>query len=261
MRKTKAGIKVLLFGLFCLLVISTQTIVLLFTKGPKSYILPHLWYRAVCYVFGIRIRIKGTPFTAGQVLYMSNHLSYMDIPAIGCVIKASFVSKSEVKDWPLFGFLSTLQQTAFVERKRTEAGRQKNALQSRIEKGDSLIIFPEGTSTNGLQVIPFKSSLFALALLKSVPDLYIQPLTINVLEVDGHAPDTLDVRNIYAWPREMDTPLPEHLWRFAQTKGAVIELVFHDPLKAHDFENRKVLAKTAHERVSMGLTSVLKDAA
>ncbi|MCF8495494.1 MAG: 1-acyl-sn-glycerol-3-phosphate acyltransferase [Alphaproteobacteria bacterium] len=254
MGKAVAVFKLIAFAFLYVIVIPVQGTVLLFTKGPKSYILPRLWYAAVCRVFSIRVKIHGTPATTGQTLYMSNHLSYMDIAVIGSVIKASFVAKSDVAGWPLLGYLATLQQTAFVQRKRTEAGRQKNELQSRIESGESLTIFPEGTSTDGRDVLPFKSSLFALALLDATPDLHVQPVTVVLSSVAGRVPQTQEDRDLYAWHRDMDTPLADHLWRFAQTNGATITLIFHTPLKARDFGDRKALAQACQDAVSSGLS-------
>lgn len=249
----RGSIKILLFLMLVIVVIPTQGLVLLITKGPASYIIPRWWHKAVSMVFGIRYEIVGTPNQNHQTLYMSNHLSYLDISMIGGILNCSFVAKSEVAGWSLFGFLSKLQQTAFIQRKASEARSVKSQLQNRIAAGESLIIFPEGTSTSGFEVLPFKSSLFSLAMSEEAKDVYVQPMTISLLEVDGHKPRSKDEQNIYAWPLEMEMELHEHLWRFAKTKGAKLRIVFHEPLKASDFENRKVLAKTCHDNVSKGL--------
>jgi 1-acyl-sn-glycerol-3-phosphate acyltransferase len=254
MQKFAAVLKLAAFALNCLWVIPTQSLVLFITKGPASYYLPQLWHRALCFFFGIRWEIEGEPCTDRQVLYMSNHLSYLDIPMIASILRASFVAKSEVEGWALFGYLSTLQQTAFIQRKRSAIAREKKALQDRINEGESLIIFPEGTSTSGLEVLPFKSSLFALALGEDKPDLYIQPITIQLLEIDGHPPRSKEEQDLYAWPRDVDIDLHVHLWRFALTSGAKLRLTFHSPLRARDFADRKVLAKTCHDNVSKGLS-------
>jgi 1-acyl-sn-glycerol-3-phosphate acyltransferase len=207
----------------------------------------------VCAIFGIRHQIIGTPNVSHQTLYMSNHLSYLDIPLIGSFLQASFVAKSEVASWPVFGFLSKLQQTAFLERKRTAIVRETNSLQGRIKRGGSLIIFPEGTSTDGQMVLPFKSSLFTLALGEANDALYVQPMTLQVTSVDGRAPRSQDERDLYAWHIAMDTELPVHLWRFAKTSGALIRVTFHPPLQARAYSDRKMLAQTCHMAVMSGL--------
>ncbi|MCK5285302.1 MAG: 1-acyl-sn-glycerol-3-phosphate acyltransferase [Alphaproteobacteria bacterium] len=184
---------------------------------------------------------------------MSNHLSYLDIPLLGSIIKASFVSKSEVAKWPVFGYLATLVQTVFIQRKRSATGNHVNILQERINAGDSLIIFPEGTSTSGLNVLPFKSSLFSLAINDNNENLYIQPVTIKILEIDGHAPQSKEEHNIYAWPFDDDIELSKHLTRFAKITKTKIRITFHPTLKASDYNDRKVLAKACYEAVNSGL--------
>ncbi len=245
--------KLMLFAMLVILVVPTQGLILLITRGPFSYHLPTLWHAGVAKALGIRFTVTGTPNTGHQTLYMSNHLSYLDIPIIGGMIKASFVAKSEVEGWALFGFLATLQQTAFIQRKRSEIKKQKNSLQARIEDGQSLIIFPEGTSTDGREVLPFKSSLFSLVLFEGNDDLYIQPVSVSLLTTDKITPKTQDDLDLYAWHRDMDMELGSHLWRFAKARGATLNLNFHKPLRAKDYTDRKILAKTCHERVSMGL--------
>ncbi len=173
MRIFIAIFKFILFASFLIFIVPIQAVVLLFTKDKPSYILPQFFHRVTCFIFGIRIYLRGSPAFDHHLLFMSNHVSYLDIPVLGSIIKSSFVAKSEVSGWAVFGFLSTLQQTAFIKRKRTAITREAGALQQRIEGGESLIIFPEGTSTDGLSVDPFKSSLFSLSLLESAPDIMI----------------------------------------------------------------------------------------
>lgn len=244
-----ATLKIVLFLLWCLPMVPVQLLVLCFTKGKLAYFTPYIWHKGVCLIFGLRVKISGAPYKDSQTLYVSNHLSYLDIPVIGTVLRASFVAKKDVANWPVFGFLSKLQQTAFIERSRGAAAKEANALDSMMQAGKNLIVFPEGTSTDGRDVIPFKSSLFSLALKDLDQPLSIQPFSILIESVDGKTPDTQNLRDLYAWHRDMDTELPSHLWRFAKSRGAVIRLVFHAPIQARNFEDRKTLAKYCHEQV------------
>lgn len=253
MPKIKAILKLIAFAVICILVVPTQGLFVYFHKGPTSFIVPRLWHDIARRIFGIKIKVSGEINKSQQTIFMSNHLSYLDIPVIGSVLKGSFVAKSEVSGWPLFGFLATLQQTAFIQRKRSKIAQEKDSLQGRIARGDSLIIFAEGTSTSGFEVLPFKSSLFALALHDQNDGLYIQPVTVKLLCVDGQKPQTKEERDIYAWPRDVDIDLHHHLWRFAKTSGATIELVFHPAIAAKDYNDRKTLAKLCHDNVSKGL--------
>ncbi len=249
----KACFKFILFALITIPIVPAQYLLLLIHKGRGAYILPYLWQKGVCAIFGIKVKIIGKPHKASQTIYVSNHLSYLDIPVIGSVLRASFVAKKDVRSWAGFGFLSTLQQTAFISRDRADAKQAKNDLDEMLNDGKSLIIFPEGTSTDGKEVVPFKSSLFSIAMKENLKDIYVQPITLKMESVDGKPVKTQNDRDLYAWHINMDTPMEEHLLRFAKSRGAVISLNFHPPVKAHDFENRKTLAKACHEAVSNGL--------
>jgi 1-acyl-sn-glycerol-3-phosphate acyltransferase len=201
MGAAKATLKILFFVLGCILIMPLQGLVLLFTKGRGACVIPLIWHRAMCWNFQIRCKVVGTPNAAHQTLYMSNHISYLDISALSTVIPYSFVAKSEVQGWPLFGALAKLQRTAFIVRKRSQIVQETNAIAKRLEDGDSLIIFPEGTSSTGFDVLPFKSSLFTLALDGSAENLYVQPVTIRVLEVDGRKPSCTNIYGVL--PKQM----------------------------------------------------------
>jgi 1-acyl-sn-glycerol-3-phosphate acyltransferase len=254
MRTTIAALKFTAFVLLCLVVVPTQTLLLLLHKGRYSYVIPHLWHKGVCTIFGINVTTHGKPITDRQVFFVGNHLSYLDISLIATQICfASFVAKQDVSGWPVFGYLSKLQQTIFISRSRSAAIKGSNALEENLDKGKSLIIFPEGTSTDGLSVLPFKSSLFALLLKDKYKDLLIQPFTLEILSVDGKSPDTREIRNTYAWPFDDEIGLGTHLLRFAKGRGAQIVLTFHEPLSVSEYSDRKALAKTCHDAVSKGL--------
>ncbi|MEZ5813806.1 MAG: lysophospholipid acyltransferase family protein [Alphaproteobacteria bacterium] len=244
------------FALLCLLAVPFQLLLITFYKGRYAYILPHLWHKGVCAIFRIRVQKTGKIYTNSQVLYMSNHLSYLDIPAIASVLCfGSFVAKKDVASWPVFGFLSTLQQTAFISRSRGDAKKEASALDTMLENGKNLIIFPEGTSTDGQSVLDFKSSLFAIALREDLADIMIQPVTVKLLSVNGHPPETQEDRDLYAWHRDMDgsIELHHHLWSFAKSSGAALSITFHETIPAKNFPDRKTLAKACHEAVSNGL--------
>lgn len=215
--------------------------------------IPRLFHTLTCAVFQIRIEILGKPIKNRQMLFMSNHVSYLDIAVLGSVIPASFVAKKEVASWAFFNILAYLHQTAYIERKSTAIKRETSALEEKLARGRSFIIFPEATSTDGRSVWPFKSSLFALAISKNIS---VQPITLQILDVDGRDPDNQAVRELYAWHVHMDDPLTSHFWNFARGKGARLRLTFHEPLESQQFSDRKELAKACHDRVSKGLAAL-----
>ena len=122
-------------------------------------------------MIGFRVHTVGTNVSdpasgsgSGQpTLFLSNHVSYFDITVLGALIDGSFVAKSEVAGWPLFGMLAKLQRTVFVVRRQGQAGAQRDAVAERLTRGENLIVFPEGTSGDGTRALPFKSSLLAAA--------------------------------------------------------------------------------------------------
>ncbi len=252
MRTVRATLKMAFFALWSALLIPPQALLLMFYKGRGTYIIPSLWHRGMRTVFGIRCKIIGTPCRS-QTIFVSNHVSYLDIPLLGSLLKASFLAKSEVASWPVFGYFSKLQQCVYVERKKTAVTGAKADLEKLLDSGRSLIVFPEGTSTSGMDVLPFKTSLFSIT---DGHDINIQPITIALTQTDGKKPVTKDDYNIYSWPLEMETSLPEHLWLFAKTSGARILLTFHEPIHASAFPDRKALANACHACVANALRAV-----
>lgn len=256
----RAGFRMFLFALNCLWVIPSQSLMLLMTKGPASYVMPRLWQKLTAMIFNIRVETVGTPYTGSQTLYIANHMSYADIPALGGIIKGSFVAKKELRGWPLFGFLSTLQQTAFISRSRTDAQNEKNNLIDMMKAGKDLIIFPEGTSSDGTSVKPFKSSLFELPIElakgneKPVNgEIMLQPVTIRLMAVNDEPAEERDLRDLYCWYGDMT--LEPHLLALARTRKFNVRIVFHPPYRAKDYHSRKELCKLCYEDVVAGLSS------
>lgn len=236
-------------------IMAVQTPILWFTRGPKSYFFTRLYHAASCKVLGLKYEVIGEPVQDQQTLYVCNHMSYLDISVIGSIIRcASFIAKKEARTMPVYGYLSTMQQTAFISRDRKDAVHEKNALENMAAEGKSLILFPEGTSTDGSEVLPYKSSLFGIVLKDNVKDkMLVQPLTISLIDVDGKSPADQDVRELYAWSRDMTIPMTDHIWRMCQTGGATLRVQFHEPLSPSEFKDRKELAKIAQEKTAAGL--------
>lgn len=255
MRAVSAGFKLVGVMAMIFLVFAVQTPVLWFTRGPKSYFFTYLYHIAICRILGLKIDVVGTPAYGGQTLYVGNHLSYIDITLIGRLIRrASFIAKKETRAMPIYGYLSTMQQTAYVSRDRKNITKERGTLDSMIAEGKSLILFPEGTSTEGVNVLPFKSSLFGIVLQDGVKDkMAVQAFTISLMEVDGKPVRGMADRELYAWTVAMSDNLTEHLWRFLKTSGARLRVEFHPPVMARDFVDRKALALAMQELTSCAL--------
>ncbi len=127
------------------------------------------WARAVCWVLGVRVTVEGV-VPGPPCLLVSNHLSYVDVPVIASVFPSRFVAKAEVRSWPIVGWSCRLAEMLFVDRtSRPDARRVADEIRVAIESGDNVVVFPEGTSTAGHRVAPFRSPLLASAAAAGVP--------------------------------------------------------------------------------------------
>ncbi|MCB1556335.1 MAG: 1-acyl-sn-glycerol-3-phosphate acyltransferase [Alphaproteobacteria bacterium] len=244
----KGALRLLGFLLLCGFVFLVQPLILLFTKGPAADVIPFFWHRTAVRLFGLKVVQEGSPRTERPTVFVSNHLSYLDIPVLGTLLPASFVAKDDIVRWPLFGPMGRLQQTAYISRARHKTAVVKYALDTLLSRGRSLILFPEGTSSPGTSVLPFKSSLFASMYTHQVA---VQPVTIRLESVDERKPDDPAVRDRYAWHGEMT--LAPHLWAFAKGKGARVTVIFHEPVAPASFPDRQALAVHCHALVASAL--------
>ena len=178
---------------------------------------------------------------------VANHSSWLDIFVLNAAQKVYFVSKAEVREWPFIGMIAKHVGTVFIRRLRSDAINQKNIFLERIFLGDKLLFFPEGTSTDGRRVLPFKSSLFAAFFEKgALESTWIQPVTVNYV-----APKSKR-RNWYGWWAEMGF-FAAFIMVLSEWKQGSVELIFHDPLSVAEFSDRKELALAAEAAVFAGL--------
>lgn len=224
------------------------------TTGRKKPLLVRLFHRGLSRSLGIRIITHSTPVQQRGVLFVSNHVSWADIPVLGARLPAAFIAKSEVSDWGLVGWLATLARTVYVERsRRSSTGSQRDAIAERLGAGDSLILFPEGTNSDGTQVLPFKSSLFAVT--DGLRDVLIQPVTIAYTRVNGMPVTRMTMPDL-AWVG--DTQLMPHAVGFMALGRVRAEIRFHPPVQPADFANRKALAQHCHTVISNGYRDFMR---
>ena len=169
------------------------------------------------------------------MLFISNHSSWLDIPVLGGVLDAAFVAKTEVGTWPGIRTLARLGRTVFVSRSRGTTGQEAKAMRGRMAAGDSLILFPEGTSNDGTRELPFRTSFFAIA----DGARLIQPVSV-VYDRLGGLPACRRDRPLFAWYGDME--IASHFWRLARRSGARVTVVLHEPFAPDRLPNRKALA-------------------
>lgn len=207
-----------------------------------------LWFKACLALCGLDVRVNGAAHTDGPTLYAVNHVSYLDILILGSLAEARFVAKRDVATWPLFGLLARLAGTIFVTRERKRAVCDCTSLSSALAQGEKLVLFPEGTSSNGLDVLPFRSTLFAAVEPKQVAaDVIMQPVSITYVRyADGRRLKGA-LTDLYAWYGDMT--LADHLFSVFGLKGCIVEVNFMPPIRPAAFPNRKSLATAAETAV------------
>jgi lyso-ornithine lipid O-acyltransferase len=197
-------------------------------------------------------RVIGMKFkTSGQLMrqpggVVANHSSWLDIFALNARKRIYFVSKSEVANWPGIGWLARATGTVFIERNPKHAREQTQLFEQRLVAGHKLLFFPEGTSTDGLRVLPFKTALFQAFFSDQLRDnMFIQPVTVLY-----HSPVGEPTR-FYGWWGDMD--FGSHLIKTLATGApGSVEVIYHDPLRVSDFADRKALAAKCYDVVRNG---------
>jgi 1-acyl-sn-glycerol-3-phosphate acyltransferase len=199
---------------------------------------------------GMRVRVAGQPL-GDHVLFLSNHLSWLDIMLIAGASGAAFVSKDEVARWPLIGWLASLNNTIFVARTRRGAVRdQADALRAALAGGQPVALFPEGTTEGGPDILPFRASLLA-SLFPPLPGVRVQPVAIDY----GAAAHDI------AWVGQ--EAAGANATRVLARKGTTpVTVHFLEPLDPASFADRKALANAARSRIvaALGASSPTADA-
>lgn len=222
---------------------------------PLRRRLPRFYHRLGCRILGFDIAVRGTISEARPTLFVSNHVSYTDIVVLGALIETSFIAKAEIARWPLFGYLARLQRSVFVDRRLATTLRQRDEIGERLESGDNLVLFPEGTSHDGVTVLPFKSALFAVAERRPLGrPLTVQPVSIAYTALDGMPIGRL-IRPMVAWYGDM--ALVPHLWRLVGLGRIGVTVVFHPPVQGDAFGSRKALADHCRGAVVAGVQAAL----
>ena len=218
------------------------------------------YYRVLCSLLRLRVRVNGTPMHNRAVLYVSNHVSWADIVAIGSIAPVAFVAKREVASWPLVGITAKVQRTVFVDRtRRHQAGEAVAEILKRLADGVSVVLFAEGTSSDGNRVLPFRSALLGVVEEASshagAGDVVIQPMSISYFGLHG-IPMGRQHRPLVAWYGDIDF-LP-HIKAFIE-HGAVDAIVsYGEAFPANVEADRKAMTKRLESSVRGLLASALR---
>ncbi|MEP1205747.1 MAG: lysophospholipid acyltransferase family protein [Rhizobiaceae bacterium] len=218
---------------------------------------PALFHKLLLKIFGIRLHLEGRLIEDRPLLLVANHVSWLDIAVFGAIAPLSFIAKSEMSTWPIFGSLAKLQRTVFVRREdRRNSHQQANEIADRLTAREVMVLFPEGTTTDGNRLEPFKTSLFEaakIALKKSpVETAVVQPAAIEYTHLHG-LPLGRAKRPHVAWPGELD--LPESFVPLVKAGALDVTIRLGDPIIMTETCNRKTIARDATNSIRTMLDS------
>ena len=236
---------------WCLLAPPTYVLSRLISPRAAEAVV-RLFHRGVLRCFNLEVVTEGDATANPPTLFVANHSSYMDVFVLGSLVPGYFVAKADVARWPVLGKLAAIQQTVFVERDPRRAAEQIGVLRQRLAEPANLFVFPEGTSSDGVRVLPFRPSLFEVACDPEVP-VAVRPVTIAYRDYAGEPMAPAD-RDRYAWYLPM-TFLPHFLNGLGLRRARVV-VRFHDPLPLADHD-RKALARAAEAAVAAGMADLL----
>ncbi|MEM9223602.1 MAG: lysophospholipid acyltransferase family protein [Pseudomonadota bacterium] len=251
MTTIRAVLAVIGLTLLSLTLIPLQFLAMALKREGLQRRLPLLWHRAAIRIVGIRVHVHGEVARTRPLLLIANHVSWLDISVLGSVMELSFISKAEVAQWPVFGLFAKLQRSVFVNReRRTKTSEVASEIAERLAGGEVLVLFGEGTSSNGIHVLPFRTALVGgaarAAQMAGGGGAMIQPLAINYTQLHG-VPIGRYHKPRIAWYGHMD--MPGHLWWVLKHGEIDVDVVFGDPIAFEEGTDRKRTAKAAEDAV------------
>ena len=260
MGTVRAGSILAAFFLLTVPLMPVQALLLrLSSKAARRF--PHWYHRQVCRLVDVRLTIEGEVASGRPVLLVSNHTSWLDIPVLSAVAPVSFVAKKEVASWPFVSALARLQRSVFIDRGRRRAvGETADEIVRRLAAGDTVVLFAEGTSSDGNRVLPFKTSLFAAAKPSAVPemevaDAVVQTVSLVYTRLHGVPFGRAD-RPLVGWYGDMG--MQSHAWQLLKAGPLDVYVRIGPAVPLANFADRKDLARKSEEEVREHVVRVLR---
>lgn len=220
---------------------------------------PHWYHRQVCRILGIKLEVEGAVAKDAPVLLVSNHTSWLDIPVLSALAPVSFVAKLEVGGWPFVSALARLQRSVFVDRtRRLAAGEAAHAITQRLQRGDTIVLFAEGTSSDGNRVLPFKTSLFGAVAGTNMPSadrVLVQTVAVVYTHIHG-VPVTRAERPRLGWYGDME--MTSHAWGVLKSGPITVTIKVGPPVPLSEFKDRKDLALKSERLVRRDVLAILR---
>jgi 1-acyl-sn-glycerol-3-phosphate acyltransferase len=242
MAEIKAVLTILVLTVVSLILIPLQWVAVKLNLPIQKH-LPHLWHKIATGLVGIRIHQEGHPAAERPLLIAANHASWVDITVIGSLMPLSFIAKSEVSGWPVFGLFAKLQRTVFVNRtRRSQTAEVADTIAGRMAEGDAMVLFAEGTSNDGNCVLPFRSALLGAATRAAGNDqdttVWVQPLSIAYQGLFGMPMGRVHRPHV-AWYGDME--LAGHLWGIFKHGALDVAVQWGEPVRVDPATDRKAL--------------------
>jgi 1-acyl-sn-glycerol-3-phosphate acyltransferase len=243
--------------LLCLLVWLAVTIVivtLIYWSGAdrlRSRVANYC-YRCGALIFGLRIHLEGVIALDRPLLLVPNHTSYLDIVTLGSLVELAFTPKSEIRRWPVIGFLCVLADCVFIERRAAHMHAAAAEMRTKLSRGKVLCIFGEGTTTDGIHIKPFKSGFLNLAIEEK---LTVQPISVAYTHF-GNRPISPANREEVAWVG--DATLVQHVWHVLSMPNVRIYVQAHPAIPAGTYTDRKLLTHACEAAVKQGVAKLME---
>lgn len=227
---------------------------------PAARRFPMIYHRMFLRIMGVRVHLRGNIEKDGPLLLVANHASWLDIPVISSRTPLSFVAKKEVAGWPIFGMFARLQRSIFVDRSsRRGAHKAHNELAERLIAGETVVLFAEGTSSDGNRILPFKSALVGAALQamrdSALDSVQVCPLAVTYTHIHG-LPIGRVLRTRYAWYGDME--LLPHMWEVLRNGPVDVAVAVGPVQNLSQFTDRKALSRALEGEVRSMFTAELR---
>lgn len=224
-------------------------------------ILPDFTLKTCRKMLGVNVEFNDAALAKNKrTIFVANHMSYLDPIVVGSSVQGAFVGKAEAAKWPLIGQVGKAFRTVFIQRTREYLPKaHEDIVKTLDENGHNLILFPEGTTSDGAGVMQFKAGLFSVLFNevanegadlspKVQEEVVVQPMALRVKSVDGKpVGDDQKMRDKYAWYG--DENMLRHMWKMAAIKTMEVELTVLPALHPKDFKDHKELINKAHDAV------------
>jgi lyso-ornithine lipid O-acyltransferase len=234
--------------------------ILLRTSARGARAFPNWYHRQVCRLLGIRLHIDGSIARDKPVLVVANHSSWLDIPVLSAVAPVSFIAKKEVGGWPFVSQLARLQRSVFVDRTRRGAvGATTSEMTARLLAGDALVLFAEGTSTDGNRVLPLRTSLFGAVMPLGGHKVRQETVVQTCAVVYGHLhglPIDRAGKSLVGWYGDME--MGSHAWELLKAGPLDVRITIGPPVAMGGFADRKALARHAEDELRQSVVRLLR---